>query len=190
MTVSRRPDQGPAAGRPGASTENRRRMPVRSSLPGIALPIAVLCGLLWLAPGPAYAVQEHGSAEGVLHHQAAHLFFLVAMGLLILRLRQRGLVRHPGWRKIQIAALFFVFWNADAFFAHLLDEQWGVVAAVRTAPGWVHIEAGRWGEILAPLYYLARLDHLLCVPAMAFLHAGLRDLRRRPEAACPGEGEP
>lgn len=150
--------------------------------------LAVL--LLVFSASPLHALQEHGPTDSLVLHQAAHIVFLAAMGLLILRLRQRGLVRHPGWRKIQRAAWFFVFWNAGAFFAHLLDEQWGIVATVPLSPGWVRIEAGDWGEILAPLYYLARLDHLLCVPAMAFLCAGLRDFRRRPEEAFPGEGEP
>ncbi len=153
-------------------------------------PAALAAFLFFLSASPLHALQEHGPTDSLVLHQGAHLLFLAAMGLLVLRLRQRGLVRHPGWRKIQLAALFFVLWNAAAFFAHLLDEQWGIVATVRLAPAWVRIEAGAFGEILAPLYYLARLDHLLCVPAMAFLYAGLRDLRRRPEAAFPGEEEP
>lgn len=152
--------------------------------------VALAVLLFTFSASPLYALQEHGPTDNLVLHQGAHLFFLAAMGLLVLRLRQRGLVRHPGWRKIQLAALFFVFWNADAFFAHLLNEQWGIVAIVPLSPGRVRIEAGAFGEILAPLYYLARLDHLLCVPAMALLYAGLRDLRRRPEAAFPGEGGP
>lgn len=161
----------------------------RSAPRSIVYPIAALCGLLFFATGPAYAVQEHGAPEGIVIHQGAHLFFLAAMGLLILRLRQRGLTREPGWRRIQLSALFFALWNADAFFAHLLDEHWGIVETVRIAPGWVHIEAGPWGELLAPLYYLAKLDHLLCVPAMVFLYAGLRALSRR-GAATPSEETP
>ncbi len=156
----------------------------------IALAIAALCGMLFLWPEPAGAVQEHGAPEGVVIHQGAHLFFLAAMGLLILRLRQRGLIREAGWRRIQLAAFFFALWNADAFFAHLLDEHWGIVQTSRIGPGWLRIEAGLWGEILAPLYYLAKLDHLLCVPAMAFLYAGLRALRRRAADASPEETAP
>jgi len=150
--------------------------------------LAVLAG--WLVPLSALAVQEHGAPEGLYTHQGAHLFFVASLGLLIYRLRQRQLVREAGWRWIQYAALFFILWNIDAFTAHLMDEQLGLVD-IAPAGGWmVRIDAGDFPPALAMLYYAAKLDHLLCVPAMLFLYFGLRRLlkdagERHSEASPP-----
>jgi len=136
--------------------------------------LAIFAG--WLAPLTAFAVQEHGAPEGIYSHQGAHLFFIASMGLLIYWLRQRRLVREAGWRYIQYAALFFILWNIDAFTAHFLDEQSGILDTAMAAPGKIKIEVGGNLTALAWLYYITKLDHLLCVPAMVFLYAGLRRL--------------
>jgi hypothetical protein len=79
--------------------------------------------MVLLASGPAIATQGHAGIEGVWVHQFAHLFFLFSMLLLIYWLRQAGLVKVPGWRYIQYAALFFILWNMDTMLVHFLDEQ-------------------------------------------------------------------
>jgi hypothetical protein len=150
--------------------------------------LAVVCG--WLTPLAALAVQEHGAPEGIYSHQGAHVFFAASMGLLIFWLRQRRLVQEPGWRCIQYAALFFILWNIDAFTAHFLDEQSGVLDTVMAAPGKIKIEVGENLTSLAWLYYMAKLDHLLCVPAMLFLYAGLRRLLKDAGRRRAGAGSP
>ena len=40
-------------------------------------------------------------------------------------------------------------------------------------------------EMLSAIYYLAKLDHLLCVPAMLFLYLGLKRLIRDSDPATP-----
>jgi len=142
---------------------------------------SVLAG--WILPDAAAAVQEHGAPEGLFAHQLAHLFFIASMGLLIFRLRQRGLVKQAGWKFIQYAALFFILWNIDAFTAHLLDEQLALVELRRPTAWRVVIEAEGHPPALAWLYYAAKLDHLLCVPAMVFLFLGLRRLNREAEGS-------
>ena len=150
--------------------------------------LAVFTG--WLLPAPVLAVQEHGAPEGIYSHQGAHLFFAASMGLLIFWLRQRRLVREPGWRYIQYAALFFILWNIDAFTAHFLDEQSGVLDTVMAAPGRIKIEVDENLIPLAWLYYMAKLDHVLCVPAMLFLYAGLRRLLKDAGRRRAGAGSP
>lgn len=149
--------------------------------------LAVLAA--WFLPGDAWAVQEHGAPEGLYVHQGAHLFFTASMGLLVFWLRQRRLVSQAGWRYIQYAAFFFILWNIDAFLAHLLDEQLNAVDVVMAAPGKVLIEVGEYPAALAWFYYAAKLDHLLCVPALMFLYAGLRRLLKDAGTA-PGEAAP
>ena len=153
-----------------------------------AAALAVLAG--WLCPEAALAVQEHGAPEGIYLHQGAHLFFVASMGLLIFWLRQRRLVREPGWRWIQYAALFFILWNIDAFTAHFLDEQSGVLDTAMAAPGQIKIEVDDHLTSLAWLYYMAKLDHVLSVPAMLFLYAGLRRLLRDAGRRRAGAGFP
>jgi hypothetical protein len=150
----------------------RKRLPIMRVFPLIAL--AVFGS--WLLPESAPAVQEHGAPEGIYSHQGAHLFFTASMALLVYWLRQRRLVREAGWRYIQYAALFFILWNIDAFTAHFLDEQSGILDTAMAAPGKIKIQVNGNHAELAWLYYIAKLDHLLCVPAMAFLYAGLRRL--------------
>lgn len=150
--------------------------------------LAVLAG--WLLPHSAWAVQEHGPPEGIYSHQGAHLFFMASMVLLVYWLRQRRLVREAGWRCLQYAAFFFILWNADAFIAHFLDEQSGVLDTVMTAPGEIQIEVEEHLAALAWFYYIAKLDHLWCVPAMAFLYAGLRRLLKDARQHRAGAVEP
>jgi len=144
----------------------------------------------WLLPQPALAVQEHGPPEGIYSHQGAHLFFIASMVLLVYWLRQRRLVREAGWRYIQYAAFFFILWNLDAFTAHFLDEQSGILDTAMAAPGKIKIEVSENLTALAWYYYIAKLDHLLCVPAMVFLYAGLRRLLKDAGQRRAGLGPP
>lgn len=136
--------------------------------------IALLIGAL--LPVPAHATQTHGGAEGLVVHQFAHLFFIFSMGLLIYWLRKRRLVSHKGWRYIQYAALFFIFWNLDAFFSHWLLEQSNILTVETTQGRQFRISTASGLQWLGTIYYLTKLDHLLCVPAMLFLLLGLRRL--------------
>ena len=132
--------------------------------------------MVLLTPAAATATQGHAGIEGVWVHQFAHLFFLFSMLLLIYWLRQAGLVKLPGWRYIQYAALFFILWNVDTILVHFLDEQVQAVAVDHLGNWQIRINTmDRYGW-LAPVYYLIKLDHLLCVPAMVCMMLGLRHM--------------
>ena len=145
--------------------------------------------LYMTAAEPALATQAHGAPEGLYAHQLSHLFFIFAMGILIYWLRSRGLVQEPGWRYLQYAGLFFLLWSVDAFCVHLLDEQFQWIAVDRMDSWQLRIQAPDSALWLAPVYYLIKLDHLLCVPGMVFLLLGLRRLSRRSEAQRAAEGD-
>jgi hypothetical protein len=132
----------------------------------------------------ALATQAHADPEGIYVHQLAHLFFMLSMVILIYWLRQRKLVRQTGWKYIQYAAVFFILWNANVMLVHFLDEQ-AMLVTVENISTWqirVSSSLGRWAEIT---YYIAKLDHLICVPALLFLFLGLRTIgtetKRSPE---------
>lgn len=141
---------------------------------------ALACILTSLAQ-PVWATQAHGAPEGLYVHQFSHLFFIFAMAILIYWLRSRGLVRQSGWRYLQYAALFFILWSMDAFLVHLLDEQFKLVAVTRTGPWQLRLDTPEGFAFLAPLYYLLKLDHLICVPGLFFLYLGICRLSRETE---------
>ena len=125
---------------------------------------------------PGWATQTHGEPEGLFVHQMAHLFFVFSMGLLIYWLRQRNLVQQKGWRYIQYSALLFILWNIDTFGVHLLDEQVDLIQ-IRQLDAWhLQIDTAARYRHLGFIYYIAKLDHLLCVPALLCLYLGLKRL--------------
>ena len=148
---------------------------------GIGLTAVLAC------PAVAMATQGHGGLEGLYVHQLSHIFFCISMGILIYWLYARNLTREPGWRCVGISALLFILWSADAFVVHLLDEQLALIQT-RNLGGWrLHIDTADGWEWLRPVYYLAKLDHLLCAPAMIFLYLGLHRLMTE---AVEGAGHP
>jgi len=149
----------------------------RYRFPTIAAIVLILLG----AASPALATQTHGQPEGLYVHQMAHLFFIISMGILEFWLRQRNLVQEPGWKYIQLAAVLFILWNLNAFCVHFLDEQIHLLQ-VKPIDLWnMEISVDGGGKSLAMLYYILKLDHLLCVPAMLCLYLGLRSLLRNTE---------
>jgi hypothetical protein len=152
----------------------------------VAALVWVSASILW--PAEALATQGHAGIEGVWVHQFAHLFFLFSMLLLIYWLRKAGLVKMPGWRYIQYAALFFILWNADTILVHFLDEQIRAVRVEAIGDWQIRVIAAGGRTWLAAAYYLAKLDHLLCVPAMVFLMLGLRHMLKETHRDDPIEG--
>jgi len=132
-------------------------------------------GLLLFAD-TVWATQTHGQPEGLFVHQMAHIFFIISMGSLEFWLRQRNLIKERGWKYIQLAAVLFILWNIDAFLVHLLDEHLDVLGVTKVDLWHIQIESHPEQNSIALLYYLLKLDHLLCVPAMFFLYFGLQTI--------------
>lgn len=138
-----------------------------------------LCALLMillLHADPVLATQTHKEPEGLYMHQIAHLFFIISMGSLEFWLRQRNLVQEPGWKFIQLAAILFIVWNLDAALVHLMDEHLDILGITKSDLWHIQIESLQGHYSLPILYYLLKLDHLICVPAMFCLYRGLRRL--------------
>lgn len=149
-----------------------------------------LCWLVIFAPNPALATQGHGGIEGVYAHQIAHLFFIISMGGLIYWLRQRGLVRERGWQLIRLSAFFFILWNLDAFLVHFLDDQMEIIQVHRIGLWQIRLTDLYNSDILKRFYYFAKLDHLLCVPAIVFLYLGLKRLVKEQRLNAARQGQP
>ena len=154
----------------------------------ITLLLTTLCTML-LLPDQVLATQGHGGIEGVYAHQIAHLFFIISMGGLIYWLRQRGLVRERGWHLIRLSAFFFILWNLDAFLVHLLDDQLGIIQVQRIGLWQIRLVDLYDSNILKVMYYFAKLDHLLCVPAIVFLYLGLKRLVKEQQLSAAERGQ-
>ena len=155
-------------------------------------PIAVGCVhalVVMLTPAAALATQGHAGIEGVWVHQFAHVFFLFSMLLLIYWLRQADLVKMRAWRYIQYAALCFILWNIDTMLVHFLDEQVQAVSVKNLGNWQIQVLAVNDNAWLARVYYLIKLDHLLCVPAMVFLMLGLRHMLKEIQPVASGKGD-
>ena len=87
-------------------------------------------------------------------------------------------MRSAGWRYIQYASLFFILWNTDAFLVHFIEEQSNALNITRLSTWEISIQPQPGFQWLGYIYYVTKLDHLLCVPALFFLYTGLKRLLR------------
>lgn len=138
----------------------------------------------------AGATQVHAEPEGLWAHQIAHLFFIFSMGILIYWLREWKLVKETGWRLVQYSALFFILWNIDAIIVHYLDERDDIFRMINAGTWYASVILAKDSEELGILYYIVKLDHLLCVPAILFLYAGLRQLFKQAQQLKPADKRP
>ena len=142
--------------------------------------------------GPEYGHSHPGPwrHRGCLCPPDRPSFFHHLHGGLIYWSRQRGLVRERGWQLIQLSAFFFILWNLDAFLVHLLDDQMEIIKVQRIGLWNVQLTDLHNNHALQRLYYLAKLDHLLCVPAIVFLYLGLKRLVKEQRLNVSEQGQP
>jgi len=131
---------------------------------------------LLLQAGPAWAVQSHGGAEGLVAHQIGHFLFALGMGYLLFRLRamhQKG----SGWLEFKTFAWLLIAWNAMTFSGHWMHESIAKEKFVKLEGGTLHFTVENLQDAA---YYLSNLDHLILVPSFAFLLLALMKWRAQP----------
>jgi hypothetical protein len=137
--------------------------------------------LLAVLPVPAYAIQTHGAPEGLYVHQIGHILFATAMIGFAVRIRRSRLADEQAWSLMSIGAILFALWNGWAFLGHILNELIPQTDFSRGSTGLQSLL-----DLHAPidvLYYLFKMDHLLCVPALVFIYIALK--RMTGQAADP-----
>jgi uncharacterized membrane-anchored protein len=130
---------------------------------------------LWL-PSHAFATQAHGGSEGIIAHQIGHLFFMCAMCAFVYRSRNNKDLKESGWKDIKYFAVLLVLWNLDVIILHFLDEQLSIVSMEILNKSEIIVAATNHSSLLEIFYYIGKLDHLICVPALFFLFTGLKKL--------------
>lgn len=147
----------------------------------IYIAVFFLAALSWtiLCPDPALATFDYGRPESFPTHQLAHLFFIISMGILIYRLKDKKTHLSPGWKFIQYSALFFILWSLDASAVHFLNEQFNIIQVTTIGPWQIKINDCFDNNLLKVFYYLARMDYLIFIPAFIFLYYGLARLLKK-----------
>lgn len=135
-------------------------------LPAVAL---AFCLLL---PEQGMALQTHSQPEGIYVHQMAHIFFMAALGYLYWD-TLRSAFSGRGWKFLRIFCVLTILWNLLALIGHtstlLLHPE-----------DFTYVDGYLFSKVNYPLtfikivYYAARLDHILTVPAMFFFYMGVR----------------
>lgn len=123
----------------------------------------------------AWATQEHTAPEGLYSHQAAHLFFIFAMVVLIVQIKRTSPLP-KGWKHIGIAAFLFALWNVNVFTVHWIRETLPPELFTGSAQGW------SWqmdiSSLRGKIFYAGKiLDHFLAVGAVAAFLMGIKTFK-------------
>ena len=128
---------------------------------------------LILAANPAWAVQAHGGAEGLVSHQIGHFLFTLGMGYLLFRLRSMR-PKGSGWFEFKTFIWLLIAWNVMTFSGHWMNE---FVAKEKFIKAHASVLSFNIENLHDAIYYLTRLDHLILVPSFVFLLLALRKWR-------------
>ena len=137
--------------------------------------LSYIAGLLTLTlvANPAWAVQTHGGAEGLVSHQIGHILFAIGMGYLLFRLYhigQKGL----GWFEFKTFLWLIIAWNLLTFSGHWMNEFIATSKFVKVNGKITSFTIDNFTDVI---YFLTRIDHLVLVPAFLFLLLALRKWR-------------
>ena len=131
-------------------------------LPVIAFPA---CQVFF--PDIVLAFQAHGPKEGLLVHQLGHVCFFAVMVWLYFMIRKSSFWQKKCWRSIARGSAMLALWNVVAFTGHILSlyRVNNFSSGLQQGPNLIF-----W------IWYACKLDHLVCVPALFFFYAGLKQL--------------
>lgn len=132
--------------------------------------LSVLWSNVMLWATPAWAVQTHGGAEGLVSHQIGHVLFFISMVFLLVQQHRRQLTG-PGWREFKVFLVLVILWNCFTFVGHWLREMVDIGKFVQDNGHMVGYQITNTFDLI---FYVTRLDHLLLVPAFLSLLMALR----------------
>lgn len=128
--------------------------------------------IIFAIPTQAWALQSHGSPEGLYVHQMSHVLFVAALIYLFWDIR-RSSFHGKGWSYLKLFCIVMLLWNLVAFsghFTHLPMET----SDFLTNDNYFQTYILKPLTPLKWIYFLTRLDHLFSVPALFFLYLALR----------------
>lgn len=125
-----------------------------------------------LFPEQSMALQTHSKPEGIYVHQMAHIFFMAALGYLYWD-TQRSAFSGRGWTYLRVFCVLTILWNLLALVGHAATQNLRP-EDVTHADGYLLSKVNMPLTYIKVIYYTAKLDHLLTVPAMFFLYMSVR----------------
>lgn len=131
---------------------------------------ALLFYLIVAGGSPAWAVQQHGGAEGLVSHQIGHLLFIAGTISLLVRIYYERLTG-PGWVEFKWFLRVIVLWNCLTFGGHWMREFIDPQKFIKEGGLVVGFHLASFTDFV---FYFSRLDHLLLVPGLLFLLAALK----------------
>lgn len=147
-----------------------RSTPVSSQR--VAVLLALVLGLSGSVQ-PAWAVQGHGGAEGLVSHEIGHVLYVAGMLFMLFHV-MRSRFRSAAWMRFRCFLCFMILWNFLTFSGHWMREY---VASEQFHEADGHTVAFTVSNPSDAFFYLTRLDHLLLVPALLCLLLALRKWR-------------
>jgi len=129
---------------------------------------------VFMLAGPAFAVQQHGGAEGLVSHQVGHILFITGMAYMLYRVNINR-ITGPGWFEFKCFLWSIILWNILTFSGHWMREIVTPDRFIRQGP---QLTAFMITDTFDTFFYLTRLDHLLLVPSFLFLLSALQKWRR------------
>ena len=130
-----------------------------------------------LMPEQSMALQTHSQPEGIYVHQMAHIFYIAALGYLYWDTK-RSTFSGRGWFYLRIFCVLTILWNMLAFIGHEMTHYMRP-EDFSNSSNYLQTKLNGPLTLVKLLYYTAKLDHLLAVPAMFFLHLWLRNFYKR-----------
>ena len=118
------------------------------------------------------ALQTHGEPEGIYVHQMAHILYMTALCYLYWDTK-RSTFSGRGWTYLRIFCVFTILWNLLALTGHACTQQLHP-KDFSVDDGYLASKINMPVTFIKVLFYTAKHDHLLAVPAMFFLYMGLR----------------
>ena len=126
------------------------------------------------SPLAAFAVQQHGGAEGLVSHQIGHILFISGMVYLLYRVFSIGMTG-PGWFEFKGFLWLIISWHLLTFTGHWMRE---IVSSDKFVKQGIHVTGYVINDLFDVYFYFTRLDHLRLVPSFIFLFRALRKWRK------------
>lgn len=123
---------------------------------------------------PAFAVQQHGGAEGLVSHQIGHILFIIGMTYLLFRVYHNRIMG-PGWFEFKCFLWLIILWNILTFSGHWMRE---IIAPAKFIYEGTQLTGFLITDTFDAVFYLTRFDHILLVASFLFLLAALQKWRR------------
>ncbi|MDA8173503.1 MAG: hypothetical protein M0018_02810 [Nitrospiraceae bacterium] len=133
--------------------------------------------IIFFLPAQAWAIIPQ-NYPGIYTHQLAHIFFAIALAVIIAHKIRKGYWRQRGWKHIIASFMVLLAWNVFAFLGHMAAFRMKQEYFIN--PGTVYNEAVRMqGPALA--YVIYRMDQVFLITAMVLFYLGVRRIYKGPE---------